>query len=105
MFLLMLSGCTTQNENGDDMVSNPETAIAIARAVLNERFSEHFTKENPFDNFDFTVESSGGVWIVRNVMDSPVTVDSDGTVTLNLGGNYSVHIRKSNGEILRATTG
>ena len=100
ILMLLLFGCSSDRESNGDMVSTPETAIAIARAVLNERFGD-----NLFDDRDFVVETSGRVWVVRYVMDNPVTLNDDGTLTVTLGWNYLVRIRKSDGAILQVESG
>jgi len=105
MLLFILSGCTAQNGSGDNMVSNPETAIEIARAILNEHFSDSFLVENPFDSFDFVADTNNGIWVVRTDWGNPVTVVDDDMLIVRLGVNYWVHIRKSNGEILRVEVG
>jgi hypothetical protein len=75
-------------------VSKPETAIAIAKAILNER-----DPRNVNSIIELSAEEIDGIWIVSQVLPPPVYHD-DGSMTVMTGMIHSVHIRKSNGEIL-----
>jgi hypothetical protein len=79
-------------------VSRPETAIAIARVLLSEHFPS--SQHHQHENLDFIAEENDGIWIVRNVIPPPVIID-DYNILVTWGVEYYVHIRKSNGEILK----
>jgi hypothetical protein len=93
-------GSSAESIDYEFVISRPETAIAIARALLSEHYSELFRYGyNFFEDYDFTAEKTKDVWIVRTVLPSPVAINEN-EMLITFGVSYYVHIR-SNGEILR----
>lgn len=76
-------------------VSNPETAIEIARVLLIERFPRG---RYGLENAIFIAEENDGIWIVREVPPPPVTVNDRTYFAFGVFGY--VHLRK-NGEVLK----
>jgi len=81
--------------NYEVAVSQPETAVAIAIAILNEHFPR-----NQYEAINFQAEENNGIWVVQRIALPPLGI-VDGEVFIRLGHTRYVHIRKSNGEILR----
>ena len=101
LMLTILGGivmaCSVQNKdkNYEITITKPETAIEIGKAILNE----HFPQQHKYENTNFEAKEDDGVWIINNIISPPVA--NENGISVTVGGGYYVHIRKSNGEVLK----
>ena len=83
-------------------VPDQETAIAIGVAVAKRAFGEDLVmSEAPF-----TSSLERGTWVVTGTLPKPGAEDKDGNVVLFVkGGTFEVHLRRSDGKIVKVTHG
>jgi len=99
LLLITAAGCaspTVDDEEGsvfENAVSEPETAISIAKAIV----SEHFGKWD-FENMLLAANLEDGTWIVSG---SPRQQPDKNIIIIIMGGRFRVDIQKNDGKIVR----
>jgi len=108
------------NNNLKDAILNKEEALKIGRTLLEEHFPDFFLREDSdFDDEDMITDKKyfpelylgketpldaiekDGIWIIYNIIGNRVREMENGNYITLKGGEYSIELRKIDGEILK----